>query len=76
MAAGASGEKVSREGIDLGKFVEETQGFRALKIAESCRLATMTAPQESDFAESGLVVKMKHLRDAIIMVRNMNWRIS
>jgi len=68
--------KPVESGIDLGELVGKTQGFSGAEIAESCRLATMTALRETDFEESGLVVKMKHLRDAIIMVRNTKERIS
>jgi hypothetical protein len=46
-------------------------GVSSTEISESCRPATMIALRETDFAESGVVVKMKHLRNAIIMVHKM-----
>jgi SpoVK/Ycf46/Vps4 family AAA+-type ATPase len=62
--------------IDLGKLVEGTRGFSGAEISNSCRLAAMSALRDAHFEESGVVVTMSHILNAIDTVRKTKERIA
>ena len=68
--------KPVESGIDLRELIERTDGFSGAEISESCRLAAMKALRDAHFEESGLVVTMNHIRDAIDTVQKTKERIA
>jgi transitional endoplasmic reticulum ATPase len=68
--------KPVESGIDLRELIEGTDGFSGAEISESCRLAAMKALRDAHFEESGLVVTMNHIRDAIDTVQKTKERIA
>lgn len=55
--------------IDLKILVSESKMFSGAHIAEVCRRAAMAAFREADFNASQTIVKMRHLMDAIEIVK-------
>jgi len=55
--------------IDFNVLVSESKQFSGAHIAEVCRRAALTAFRENNFIVYGTKVKMKHLLDAIDIVK-------
>lgn len=55
--------------IDLKRLVSESKNFSGAHIAEVCRRAALAAFRENNFAVSETKVLMRHLLDAIWIVR-------
>lgn len=59
--------------LDLTRLVSESKQFSGAHIAELCRKAALTAFRENDFIVSKTKVQMKHLLDAVeIMKKTIN----
>ncbi len=57
------------DNIELGALVSQCAQFSGAHIAEVCRRAALVAFRENDFVVPGTKVKMKHLMDAIEVVK-------
>jgi len=55
--------------IDMGRLVSDSMHFSGAHIAEVCRRAALAAFRENNFVVSGTKVQMKHLLDAINIVK-------
>lgn len=55
--------------IDMGRLISESMHFSGAHITEVCRRAALAAFRENNFVVSGTKVQIKHLLDAINIVK-------
>jgi transitional endoplasmic reticulum ATPase len=55
--------------IDIGKLIKLSQGFSGAHITEVCRRAALEAFRENNFTVDGTKVKMRHLLNAVELVK-------